>query len=69
VGDYPEDDGQRVLACSKNNLTEPPLALGFCIQTNESREATVAWTGPLDLSAHIASNSLELVVSSTCGSA
>ena len=51
VGSLPQDDSLRVLACTKINVAEPPLALGFRIEPSESGESRITWTGEVDASA------------------
>jgi hypothetical protein len=45
------DEGLRVLACTKNNLSLPPPALGFRIAADADGQPVVVWTGPVDVSA------------------
>ena len=40
-----------MLACTKNNLGEPPPSLGFRITENADGQPVIAWTGPVDISA------------------
>lgn len=51
VGRAPADDDLCVLACTKTNLALPPPSLGFRIARNAEGQATVVWTGAVDISA------------------
>jgi hypothetical protein len=51
VGSHPNDPTLRVLACTKNNLGEPPSTLGFRITQTRNGEPAVEWTGPVEISA------------------
>jgi AAA domain len=51
IAPHPEQDDLRVLACTKNNLSEAPVALGFRIIEHDAGVPLVDWTGPVDLSA------------------
>jgi hypothetical protein len=51
VGRAPGEDDLRVLACTKNNLAEPPPSLGFRIGHNDEGQPVIDWTGPVDVSA------------------
>jgi hypothetical protein len=50
VGQAPEDDGLRVLACTKNNLAAFPPALAFRVTGLEGCPV-IDWCGPVDLTA------------------
>jgi len=51
VAQHPDDDGLRVLACTKINVAEPPPALGFRIVPSDGGESIINWTGEIDISA------------------
>jgi hypothetical protein len=51
VGHAPNEDDLRVLACTKNNLAEPPPSLGFRIEHAAPGQPIITWTGTVDVSA------------------
>jgi hypothetical protein len=53
---HPSGDGRVVLTTTKANLGPPPPALTYRIVGNESGIATIAWEGPVDLTADEALN-------------
>ena len=52
VAPDPEDDGRRILACTKNNLGPMPLALAYRVVSDEERGcARIEWDGTTSHSA------------------
>jgi hypothetical protein len=51
VGKDPQDENRRVVASTKNNLSNPPKSLMFTLEEAESGSVMVSWLGESEVSA------------------